>query len=253
MHLCFIDESSTPPKQTASNPRPYFIIAGVIIPAAQWHGIAKEFKALLRLPEFNIQGEVKWRFFGPANSDADNPFTHLDQAKRYDFRARLFSIITKRSSIKIVACVSKVQAAYGKSYITDEEKLYQYTYKPISERFQYHLQEVTRTSGATACGIIVADHRGRKQDEALRDHHAGLMDGGGIFTSAYPNIIETIFLTPSHLSVGIQFADMVAGAIGRKFNANDSTCFDMIKGSFRRSPQGNIDGYGLVRFPKGWV
>ena len=50
--------------------------------------------------------------------------------------------------------------------------------------------------------------------------------------------IETIFLTPSHNSVGIQLADMVAGAIGRKFNSGDTLYYDQIEPSFRRSSAG---------------
>ena len=68
--------------------------------------------------------------------------------------------------------------------------------------------------------------------------------------SSYKNYIETIFMTPSHHSVGIQLADLVAGAIGRKFILDDDTYYNKIINSFRRSPNGSIEGYGLVRMPK---
>jgi hypothetical protein len=45
---------------------------------------------------------------------------------------------------------------------------------------------------------------------------------------------------------------MIAGAIGRKFNANDDTFFKMVEPSFRASNRGVIDGFGLVKFPKTW-
>lgn len=54
----------------------------------------------------------------------------------------------------------------------------------------------------------------------------------------------------SHMSVGVQLADMVAGAIGRKFNVGDDKYFQTLTGSFRASPSGNIEGFGLVKFPK---
>ena len=69
------------------------------------------------------------------------------------------------------------------------------------------------------------------------------------FTSDYKNYVETVFLTPSEHSVGIQFADMVAGAIGRKFISNDATFYNMIAGSFRRSSQGKLEGYGEIKVP----
>src|SRR5271166_6056174 len=110
MHICFIDESSTPPKPTAQNPRPYFVIAGVFIPAAQWHGISQEFKGLKNI--FRIGGEIKWRFFGADNNDPANSVRHLDQAARDNFRTRMFVILTRRNSIKVVSCVACVRAAY---------------------------------------------------------------------------------------------------------------------------------------------
>jgi hypothetical protein len=254
MHLCFIDESGSPPKPSAKKPRPYFIIAGVIMHEAQWEGISEELKALRRKPEFSFFGEIKWRFFGADNKDPENSVSHLDATKRDEFRRQFFEIITKRKSVKIIACISSVQAAYRQRYIKDEEDLYVYSYKVVSERFQYYMQDISRVVGDKQLGIMIADHRGKKQDDVLRSQHHGLVEREGMFSSKYGNYVETIFLTPSHLSVGIQFADMVAGAIGRAFNVNDRTWFDVVKPSFRSSPTGKFDGYGLVKFPKGsWV
>jgi hypothetical protein len=101
---------------------------------------------------------------------------------------------------------------------------------------------------------VIADHRGKKQDDLLRREHHGLLDRVGMYTSDYQNYVETIFMTPSHLSVGIQFADMVAGAIGRAYNSNDRTYFRLIEPTLRKSPTGRLDGWGLIKFPKtGWI
>lgn len=254
MYLCFVDESGTPPKPGATKPRPYFVMAGVIMHEAQWHGIADEFKRLKLRPEFRVFGEVKWRFFGPENQDPKNPVRKLDQAARDAFRTQMFEILTRRKSIRIIACVASVASAYRLGYVNDEDDLYHYTYKPVSERFQYFLQDISRAVGDQQLGIVVCDHRGKKQDDMLRRQHHKMVEGNSDFFSTYDNYIETIFLTPSHLSVGIQFADMVAGAIGRKFNSKDSLFYDQLASAFRASPSGRVDGYGLVKFPtSGWV
>ena len=66
--------------------------------------------------------------------------------------------------------------------------------------------------------------------------------------------MESLFFLPSDISVGIQLADMVAGAVWRKFEKNDDRCYKMLEPSIRKSPSGQIDGFGIVRFPKGkWV
>jgi hypothetical protein len=220
---------------------------------AQWHGIASEVNALKARPEFSVKGEIKWRYFGPKNTDPENSVSHLDQAAKDEFRRRLYAIITRRKSLTIVACVADAVCAYGKGYVADADDLYKFTYKPVSERFQYHLQDLTRTVGDKQLGIIIADPRGKTQDDILRTEHQKLVDEESPFVSNYGNYVETIFLTPSHLSVGIQLADMVAGAVGRAVNFRDSTFARILKPSFRCDAEGRIEGYGFVRFPKnGW-
>lgn len=253
MYLCFIDESNTPPRAFKKGTARYFVIAGLIVHEAQWHGLRDDVQKLRNRLRYQVRGEIKWRYFGPDNDDPENSLAHLAPEVRYEFRRELYDIILRRKSIKIVACVASVETAYSTSYVKNAEALYRFTYKAVSERFQYFLQDTTYGHGEQQLGIIVADQRGRSQDELLRKEHHGLVDQERIFTSKYKNYVETIFLTPSHLSVGIQLADMVAGAIGRAFNSNDPTCFEHIKPAFRAAPDGTIDGYGLAKFPKkGW-
>jgi len=218
---------------------------------AQWHGISAEIKRLRNRSDFQVRGEIKWRYFGTENTDVDNSVAHLMQEKRDEFRKELFDVMIRRKSVKIVACVASTVAAYKTKYINEPEDLYKFTYKPVSERFQYHLQDMSRSVGDTQLGIIVADNRGKKQDDVLRKHHHGLIDDENMFVSTYSNYIETIFLTPSHLSVGIQLADMVAGAIGRAYNSGDRRFIDQLAPAFRANPAGKIEGFGLVKFPKG--
>ena len=52
------------------------------------------------------------------------------------------------------------------------------------------------------------------------------------------------------MSVGIQLADMVAGAVWRFYEKNDNRWLDLIKPAFRTDKQGIIDGFGVARFPK---
>lgn len=250
MHLCFIDESGSPPKPGKVGNRHYFVIAGLIMHEAQWHGICDEFKKLKNHADYKVRGEVKWRYFGPDNTDPDNSVAHLSVDARNSFRDALFDIIIKRKSVKIVACVTCCEAAYETSYVNSQDELYHYTYKPVSERFQYFLQDVGRTVGDKQLGIIIADHRGKKQDEGFRAEHHRLVDRENPFVSTYEHFVETIFLTPSHHSVGIQMVDMVAGAIGRAFNSNETRFADMLYGSFRARPNGDINGFGLVKFPQ---
>ena len=103
------------------------------------------------------------------------------------------------------------------------------------------------------CGIIVADHRGAKDDERFRGAHERLLYEHTVWTSKYGNMVESLFFQPSDLSVGVQLADMVAGAVWRKYEkaANErwyKAPLNLPCG--RLKGHGSVDGYGIIKFPK---
>lgn len=250
MHLCFVDESGTPAKPLKDKPR-YFVIAGIIIPEERWQILSNQLRG--HKIRFGYHGEVKWRYFAPANSDAANPMIGWTQQKRDDFRKGLFKILTAQKSVRAIAAVCEAKPAYQLPNVNEQSDIYFQTYKVITERFQYFLQDVTRESGRTTLGMIVADHRGRGDDEQLRLQHQRLIDSNRRYTSTYTNFVESLFFAPSDMSIGIQFADLVAGATWRLFEASDNKWYQHIASAFRRSKSGQLDGFGICRFPKyGW-
>jgi len=251
MHLLFVDESGTPPKPGKEHPR-YFVMAAVIIAEHKWSGIRDALFGLKR--RRNIRGEIKWRHFAPDNDDASNPMRGLTQIDRDSIREELFGIITKqKNGITSIAAVCSAETAYKIPRVKTQEDIYRLTYKVLTERFQYYLQDCS-TPSCTEFGIIICDHRGAQDDKRLRAHHQMLVHAAGGTTSIYRNLVESLFLQPSHQSIGIQFADLVAGAVWRKFERQDDRFFNLIEASLRRDRQGKIAGYGLIKVPKdGWT
>ena len=197
-----------------------------------------------------LVGELKWRYFAVANDDDANPMRRLNQEQRNEIRAEIYEIICSVKSIKAMACVACIEAAFKMPSCTCSDELYHYTYKPLSERFQYYLQDLTRTVGRTETGIIIADHRGTKADNRFRIAHERLLRRRGDYCSAYPNLIESLFFQPSDLSLGVQLADMIAGAVWRKFEKDDDFFYRQIEPAIRKGPRGTVDGYGIIKFPK---
>lgn len=251
MHLCFIDESSTPPKPTKANPRPYFTLAALFIPVPQWKAIAGEVQQLKEQQKYRVRGELKWRYFGRDNDDKKNNVKHLTVEAQREFRRDLYSIISKRNSVKAVVAVTKIERAYALDYYKDEDDIYAYSYKQLVERFQYHLQEIGRASGSEQLGMVVADHRGRDDDARLRRYHQLLLNATASNISRMNNLIEGIFLTPSDTSIGIQLTDMIAGAVNRRYCSDDRTWSDSIRPILRTKSDGTVEGYGLLKLPKG--
>ena len=138
--------------------------------------------------------------------------------------------------------------------INTPDDIYHLTYKTITERFQYYLQDISKETGRKEYGIVISDHRGSGDDKRLRAHHQKLLYSSAEFISTYKNLVESLFLQPSNLSIGIQFADMVAGAIWRRYERKDETWYGLVEPSLRRNASGDPAGYGIIKVPKrDWI
>jgi hypothetical protein len=223
MQLLFIDESGTIPPKNKIKDANHFTLGGIVIPADLWHQVDKELASLKT--EFKITGEIKWRYFAPGTQL--NSLSHLNADQKESLREEIYNLIAKFKSIRLICAVVDIKSAYKYEYVNCENDLYWYAYKQITERFQYYLQDLSHNIGSKINGIIICDHRQPKDDHQLRLLHQKLLTG----SKTHQNLIEGVFLAPSHLSVGIQLADMVAGAVYRKFSRQDNRFFDLIKNS----------------------
>lgn len=249
MQLFFIDESGTIPPKGKNNGVDFFTLGGIIIPEDHWHEIDKEL-AILKT-NYKVMGEIKWRYFSPQKSGAaPHSLSHLNAEQKEELRLAIYQLLTKFKSIRLICAVIDIHSAYKLDYIKTYNDLYCYAYKLMTERFQYYLQDISRTVGSKINGIVICDHRQPQDDSQLRHLHQKLLTGSEKHFSVYRNLIEGVFLAPSHLSVGIQLADMVAGAVYRYFVRKDARYFNLIKGSFRKGENGQIEGFGLIRWPK---
>ena len=246
MHLFFLDESGTIVPESKKH-TDYFVIGGVIIPEIHWHEIYKKLRDIKK--QYDITSEIKWRYFSPSNQDVENGMKHLTFEQKNEVRNKLYDIITSYKSLKIISTVTNIKEAYKLPYVNNQDDLYWYSYKQAVERFQYYLQDLTRDSGAEFNGLVIIDNRLSCDDNRLRTLHHKLMVVDRENYSNFNNLIEGLFIAPSHLSVGVQFADLVAGAIFRKFEKNDDRYYNQIKSSIRNR-NGNVMGYGIVKFPK---
>jgi hypothetical protein len=174
---------------------------------------------------------------------------HLDQGARDDIRTELYRIVTSVPAVKSIAAVCSNAVAYRLPSVNEQQDIYNLAYKVVTERFQYFLQDLNR-AGRNERGLIIGDHRGRDDDRRLRAYHQMLVHSSAAFTSRYELIVESVLLQPSNLSIGIQLADMVAGAVWRKYEREDERWFELMASSFRRGPRGEVEGYGVVKVPK---
>lgn len=221
--------------------RPYFTLGAVIINETDWRGIANDVQGFCTAN--GLRGELKWRYFSPHNSSAENPMLGKSSEQRKKLSLDFARLIAK-SPLTIIACVTDIGAAFEYASVKDQQELYHFAYKPLSERFQYFLQD------HKSLGVIIADHRGRDSDRLFRAHHSALTAGRGKTISGYDRFIEGLFLQDSCHSIGIQLADFAAGAIHRAYSAGDGVLAGILKARIRSKSDGTIQGHGIIHHPK---
>lgn len=250
MHMLFLDESNVPPNDL-SKAKPYFSVGGVIMEENQWAGATEKLEAIKA--EKDIKGEIKWHYFPMYNKSPQNPLLHLGVAERDEVRERVFSLISE-CRLTLLVAISHTADAVSSSYITDGDDLYFQCYKVLTERFQYYLQGQTQVESNNAWGIVVCDSRDPGHDRKLRNAHQTLIDGTASYGSRYSNLIEGLFLSPSHQSTGVQIADIVTGAVCYYYLTGKDKFFTPIRDAFRCDPRdGHILGWGIVHVPKVWT
>lgn len=251
MQLYFIDDSGTisPPTKLSQN---HFVLGGLAVPEEQWHNLDRTFFQICKY--FKVHGEIKWRFFGqkPGREDKENTLSHLSILDRDELRKNMLLSLTNHDSIKVIVAVVYMPTVYKQLTFSLPEEVYTLAYQSVIESFQYRLQDLSRETGSKIHGMIISDHRNPTQDFALRNSHNDILRSETTEGLRYPNLIENLFFAPSHHSVGIQFADLISGAIFRHFEHNDNRWYKLIESSIWKSATGQIEGHGLVKIPKKW-
>jgi hypothetical protein len=125
VHILFLDESGTPPSPHKIKNR-YFVIGGLAIPEGKWSKLRDGLLGLKRRRK--LRGEIKWRYFAPDNTEKENPMRDLGLEERNSIREEIYeSIIVKERSVRTIACVTCIEAAYRMPSIVDRDDLYKFT------------------------------------------------------------------------------------------------------------------------------
>jgi hypothetical protein len=116
----------------------------------------------------------------------------------------------------------------------------------VSERF-HHLLEAE-----DELGLVVADSRRKEDDMSLRRYFGALTESGTPFMKL-DRIVEGLFLGPSHLSIGLQCADLVvsiAAAAERGIPQARGFLKQLLPRFATHPATGELDGVGIKRFPE---
>ncbi len=245
--IAFIDESGVPEIPLLSkNPMdPVFCIGQILMTMHYWRELRLIYEQVRA--DFGIASgvELKWsnllRGTGPA--------AHLQSSGCHPFIEELVRRLDPDEFQAVAVSVFKDDVYRAKHYIREGQDIYNAAVLFALQRLQNEIDERHGEDAHCPC-LVIADSRQRAgQDNRLRKFVDNAMGGtGGLWVNFEKSLVEGILFQVSHYSVGVQIADFLAGAVFQMDARGNRRYFDLWKPLLRKSPSGQISGYGYVRW-----
>jgi hypothetical protein len=245
-HIAFLDEAGVPeiPALSKGSVGAVFCIANVFMPMHYWRDLQRIYDEVR--DDFGIptNEELKWRNLVRGTG----PTADLE----CDCEAFIESLVSRLDPEQFRAVgisVFKDDVYKAKGYIREGQDIYNAAVLFALQRLQNEINDCFGEDAHCPC-IVIADSRQRGgQDNRLRKFVDNAMGGtGGIWVNFEKSLVEGILFQVSHYSVGVQIADLLAGAIYQKDVREDDRYYKLWKPVLRKSPTGTISGYGYVRW-----
>ena len=170
------------------------------------------------------------------------PFVFLrDEQQRALFMDRLDRII-KKADFTIIA------AAIDKRGLEQPHDLYEIALRNCMERTYGFLKNRGERKRTTH---IIIEGRGSKEDRQLMEAFRRIQHGKNSSGQTLPGL-DIVFADKKANSAGLQIADLTARPIGRHFidPHQPNRAWNSLESKLLRSPQGDVDGWGLTVLPK---
>lgn len=240
--LVFVDESGDHGMESIDPQYPIFVLAFCIFAKEEY--AARVAPAVLRF---------KFRHFGHEHvilhehdiRKTKRDFRFLtDAARREPFYADLNGLIEEAPFTLVASVVDKRR---HKERYPNPVNPYHVAMGFALERIYLHLRGLGCRQGTAH---LLFERRGDREDAELELEFRRACDGHNATGARLP--FEIVLADKKCNSAGLQLADLVARPIGRKVldEKQPNRAYDILARKFRRSPAGEIRGWGLKIFPR---
>lgn len=244
MKVLFLDESGDHNLSVIDPQYPMFVLGGIIVDKEYADGALTTALSAFKQDMFGRQDIVLH------TADIARNRNGFERLKDAAFRARFYdrlNALMRELEYAVVACAIRKDdhlSRYGVAALDP----YLLSLDILVERFCF---DVGKVSGG---GVIVAEKRDPTLDRELELAWLNLKIQGARYMQAIDiedRISAVNLRAKSDNIAGLQLADPVVSPIGRHLlGTSDKEDWRIVKKKFRSSPQGEIEGYGLVVLPK---
>ncbi|HET7281493.1 MAG TPA: DUF3800 domain-containing protein [Casimicrobiaceae bacterium] len=244
MQVLFLDESGDHNLSVIDGSYPLFVLGGIIVDQAYAANPMEDAVRAFKRNLFDRDDLVLH------TADITRNRNGFERLKERVFRERFYrelNSLLRGLRFQVVACAIRKEdhlARYGVAALDP----YMLSLDVLVERFCMEIGE--REGG----GVIVAEKRDPTLDRQLEIAWLNLKVQGTryIRASTIEHRIAGLNLRSKSANIAaLQLADLVLTPIGRKILGKPvKEDYRVIEEKFRRSPNGRVDGYGLVVLPK---
>lgn len=171
-------------------------------------------------------------------------YSFLQNATRRKVFMEDLTALMEAAAFKIIAAVIR-KADFSLQYHRPENP-YSIALGFGLERLFKYLQGLGQAERLTH---VVVERRGKREDQELELEFRRICDGANFHNRRLP--FEIVMAPKESNAPGMQLADLVVRPIGIKtLRPNQpNRAYEILEKKFRRSPQGDIGGWGLKSFP----
>jgi hypothetical protein len=240
-YIVFVDESGDHGLMTIDTSYPMFVLAFCIFRKAEY--IDSICPAMQRL-KFKHWGHDAVVLHEHDLRKPRGVYSLLQNATRRDAFMEDLTALMEAATFKLIAAVIR-KADLNVQYHVPEN--------PYSIALGFGLERLFRymegLGQANRLTHVVVERRGKREDQELELEFRRICDGANFVNQRLP--FEIVLAPKASNAPGMQLADLVARPMGLKtLKPNQpNRAYEILEKKFRRSPQGQIAGWGLKSFP----
>lgn len=240
-HIVFVDESGDHGLAKVDPSYPMFVLAFCLFGKSDY--VDRAGPSLQRL-KFRFWGHDEQVLHEHEIRKPNKSYSFLfDAAKRAEFMNAVSRYVEDTPFQLVAAAIRKL----------DFTRQYALPANPYELSLEFGLERIYRElqarGDAEQTTHVVVEKRGDKEDAQLELAFRRICNGANALNKRLP--FEMVMIPKASNSTGLQLADLVARAIGIKIlrPTQPNRAYDIVEKKFRRSPSGDIKGWGLKVFP----
>ena len=232
---------------------PYYVRATFLMLASDWKKLNMGFRRIKQRFKLPLEKEIKWSYLWPLRNyqrdgrdiPENKPFYFLkdrDYNEVIDFVDSSLTLLSDLNYVKIIITITSNRHCPR----INENDIYKMHIQDNMQRIEMELQD----QEDNLC-VLFIDSVSEKRNKFLRNVYFDMCQKGD-FIQHYSHIKDSLNLEYSHHSVGIQFADYVAGSFGgflKGYEKSKEIFNKRIRPYLRTGRNREILGFGIMEVP----